>query len=57
LQVKDLHVYFVPAGVVQANSGVELELEEGTSWLLWRSGCGKTVLVTFIDALATILGE
>lgn len=47
LQVKDLHVYFdTPRGVVKANSGVNLKLEEGTRLaIMGESGCGKTVLV------------
>ncbi len=46
LSVNDLHVYFdTPQGVVRANNGVTLEVEQGKSLgIMGESGCGKTVL-------------
>ncbi|MBN1856801.1 MAG: ABC transporter ATP-binding protein [Dehalococcoidia bacterium] len=46
LEVNDLHVYFdTPQGVVRANNGVSLQVQEGESLgIMGESGCGKTVL-------------
>lgn len=47
LVVSNLHVYFeTPAGLVRANNGLNLHLEEGCNLgIMGESGCGKTVLV------------
>jgi peptide/nickel transport system ATP-binding protein len=47
LRVQDLHVYFhTPRGVVKANKGVNLEINEAScTGLMGESGCGKTVLL------------
>ena len=46
LSINDLRVYFdTPQGVVRANNGVTLEVEQGESLgIMGESGCGKTVL-------------
>jgi len=53
LQVRDLHVSFdTPQGVVRANAGVDLDVEEGESvGIMGESGCGKTVLFLSILGL------
>ena len=50
LKVQDLHVYFhTPRGVVKANNGVNLEINEAScAGLMGESGCGKTVLLLSI---------
>jgi peptide/nickel transport system ATP-binding protein len=50
LKVQDLYVYFhTPRGVVKANKGVNLEINEAScTGLMGESGCGKTVLLLSI---------
>ncbi len=50
LEIRDLHVYFdTPRGVVKANKGVNLEVDEARcTGLMGESGCGKTVLLLSI---------
>jgi peptide/nickel transport system ATP-binding protein len=46
LDINNLHVHFdVPAGLVRANNGVNLSLDDGEAMgIMGESGCGKTVL-------------
>jgi peptide/nickel transport system ATP-binding protein len=46
LDINNLHVHFeVPAGLVRANNGVSLSLDDGEAMgIMGESGCGKTVL-------------
>ena len=59
LEIRDLHVHFYTyAGVVQAISGVWLEIYEGESFcIVGETGCGKTVTSRAITRLVPSPGK